>query len=146
MTDVVVAASLIPLMELGMPRLHRQRILGPVQRLHLALLLHAQHDRVLGARYSPTMSTTLASSSGSVENLNVSAFHGLTPYSFQIAADHNATVPGIDLAGAGSEDQIRRYQPSVGQGRRPALRRCVVTEADERSHPDYRQVEQVRDG
>ena len=32
------------------------------------------------------MSVTFASSSGSVENLNVSAFHGLTPYSFHTAA------------------------------------------------------------
>ena len=46
-----------------------------------------------GARYSPTMSTTLASSSGSVENLNVSAFHGLTPYSFQIAATVECSIP-----------------------------------------------------
>jgi hypothetical protein len=29
---------------------------------------------------------TLATSSGSVENLNVSAFHGFTPYFFQAAA------------------------------------------------------------
>ena len=39
------------------------------------------------------MSTTLASSSGSVENLNVSAFHGLTPYSFQIAATVEWSIP-----------------------------------------------------
>jgi hypothetical protein len=39
-----------------------------------------------GLRYRPTMSLTLASSSGSVENLNVSAFHGFTPYRFQTAA------------------------------------------------------------
>ena len=32
-----------------------------------------------GFRYSPTTSTTLASNSGSVENLNVSARHGCTP-------------------------------------------------------------------
>ena len=36
---------------------------------------------------------TLASSSGSVENLNVSAFHGLTPYSFQIAATVECSIP-----------------------------------------------------
>ena len=34
-----------------------------------------------GARYSPTTSVTLATSCGSVENLNVSARHGCTPYS-----------------------------------------------------------------
>ena len=32
---------------LGPPRLHRQRRLGPVQRLHGGLLVHAQHDRLL---------------------------------------------------------------------------------------------------
>ena len=36
-----------------------------------------------GRRYSPITSATLASSSGSVENLNVSALHGLTPNRFQ---------------------------------------------------------------
>ena len=34
-----------------------------------------------GARYNPTMSVTLATSSGSVENLNVSDRHGCTPTS-----------------------------------------------------------------
>ncbi len=34
-----------------------------------------------GARYSPTTSVTLATNSGSVENLNVSTRHGATPYS-----------------------------------------------------------------
>jgi hypothetical protein len=32
-----------------------------------------------GARYRPTTSVTLATSSGSVENLNVSLRHGCTP-------------------------------------------------------------------
>ena len=58
---------------LGMPGLHRQRLLGPVQRLDLGLLVHTQHDRVLRRRRIPMMSVTLATSSGSVENLNVSA-------------------------------------------------------------------------
>ena len=39
--DVVVGALL------GVAGLHRQRLLGPVQRLDLGLLVHAQHDRVL---------------------------------------------------------------------------------------------------
>ena len=34
-----------------------------------------------GARYKPTMSVTFATSSGSVENLNVSTRHGATPTS-----------------------------------------------------------------
>ena len=36
-----------------------------------------------GSRYSPTTSMTLATSSGSVENLNDLARHGCTPYSRQ---------------------------------------------------------------
>ena len=42
--DVVMGALL------GMPGLHRQRLLGPVQRLDLGLLVHTQHDRVLRRR------------------------------------------------------------------------------------------------
>jgi hypothetical protein len=38
-SDLVVGTAL------GLPGLHRQRILGPVQRLNLALLDHAEHDR-----------------------------------------------------------------------------------------------------
>jgi hypothetical protein len=40
--DVIVGALL------GLPRLHRQRLLGPIQRLNLGLLIDAEHDRVLG--------------------------------------------------------------------------------------------------
>ena len=47
------------------------------------------------------MSTTLASSSGSVENLKVSAFHGLTPYSFHTAATVAWSIPS---RGASSRD------------------------------------------
>ena len=65
---------------LGMPGLHRQRLLGPVQRLDLGLLVHTHTIAFSGgARYKPMMSVTLATSSGSVENLNVSARHGVTP-------------------------------------------------------------------
>ena len=42
MPDVIVGALL------GLPRLHRQRLLGPIQRLNLGLLIDAEHDRVLG--------------------------------------------------------------------------------------------------
>jgi hypothetical protein len=38
-------------------------------------------------------SVTLASSSGSVENLKVSAFHGFTPYRFQASAMVTWLVP-----------------------------------------------------
>ena len=76
MPDVVVG----PL--LGVPGLHRQRLRGPVQRLDLGFFVDTEHDRVLRRRQiQPDMSVTFATSSGSVENLNVSAFHGFTPYS-----------------------------------------------------------------
>ena len=61
-------------------RLHGQHRLGAIQRLDLGFLIDTEHDGVLGgARYNPTMSRTLATSSGSVENLNVSSRHGCTP-------------------------------------------------------------------
>lgn len=46
-----------------------------------------------GFRYRPTMSVTLASSSGSVENLNVSAFHGRIPYFFQALVTVDLCTP-----------------------------------------------------
>ena len=65
---------------LSRPGLHGQRLLGPVQRLNLGLLVHTNTIAFCGgARYNPMMSVSLATSSGSVENLNVSARHGLTP-------------------------------------------------------------------
>ena len=88
MADVVVAALLV------VARLHRKHFLGAVQRLDLGLLIDAQHDRVAGGfRYRPTMSVTLASSSGSVENLNVSAFHGRIPYFFQALVTVDLCTP-----------------------------------------------------
>src|SRR4030095_6287785 len=59
-------------------------------------LFSSQHNTIAfsgGARYNPMMSATLASSSGSVENLNVSAFHGFTPSRFQAAATVTWLVP-----------------------------------------------------
>jgi hypothetical protein len=71
--DVVVGAPL------GLPGLHRQRHLGPVQRLDLGLSSMLSTIAFSGGfRYSPTTSVTLATSSGSVENLNVSTRHGCT--------------------------------------------------------------------
>ena len=78
MADVVMAASLV------VTRLHRKHFLGAVQRLELGLLIDTQHDRVNRRyRYRPTVSVTLASNSRSMENVNVSTFHGQTPYFFQ---------------------------------------------------------------
>ena len=42
MPDVIVGAAL------SVAGLHRQRLLGPVQRLNLALFVDAEHDRLLG--------------------------------------------------------------------------------------------------
>ena len=72
--DVVVGALL------GMAGLHRQHLLGAVQRLNLGLLIDTSTIAFSGgARYKPITSVTFATSSGSVENLKVSAFHGFTP-------------------------------------------------------------------
>ena len=49
------------------------------------------------------MSVTLASSAGSVENLNVSAFHGFTPYRVHAAATVTWLVPS--RSASSREDQ-----------------------------------------
>src|SRR4051794_41793868 len=49
------------------------------------------------------MSTTLATSSGSVENLNVSAFQGLTPYSFHTAATVAWSTPTRGASSRGDQ-------------------------------------------
>ena len=54
-----------------------------------------------GARYNPITSVTFATSSGSVENLKVSAFHGFTPYVFQMPATVEWSTPS---RGASSRD------------------------------------------
>ena len=73
MPDVVVGAPL------RLAGLHRQRLLGPVQRLDLGFLVTLSTIAFSGGyRYNPTTSMTFATSSGSVENLNVSARHGCT--------------------------------------------------------------------
>ena len=46
-----------------------------------------------GSRYRPTTSRILASSSGSVENLNVSCLNGLMPHRFQILATVTLEIP-----------------------------------------------------
>jgi hypothetical protein len=74
--DIVVGLAL------RNPDLHRQHRHRPVRRLDLGLLV--QHSTIAfsgGCMYSPTISVTLPASCGSVENLNVSARHGATPYS-----------------------------------------------------------------
>ena len=84
-----------------------------------------------GARYSPMTSVTLATSSGSVENLKVSERHGWTPYSRQ----HRATValPTPSLAASSLLDQW--VTPSdLGGGLRVAamIRSCLTC----RGRPD----------
>ena len=56
----------------------------------------SQHNTIAfcgRARYKPMKSATLASSSGSVENLKVSALHGFTPYRLQASAMVTWLVP-----------------------------------------------------
>src|SRR3954454_21554265 len=70
-----------------------------------------------GARYRPTTSVTLATSSGSVENLNVYTRQGATPYSRQALA----TVPLLTPRGRGSSRDDQCVTPSrFGGGRRVA--------------------------
>ena len=60
-------------MTLDLSRLHRQQRLGTVQRLNLALLVHAQdHADRADAYTGPTMSPTFSISNGSGDNLKVS--------------------------------------------------------------------------
>lgn len=82
-----------------------------------------------GTRYGPTASVTSATSSGSVENVNVSAFHGRTPYSLQTAATVAWSAPSrgasrrLDqcvtprLAGGGSNVAARIAARSTYRGR-----------------------------
>ena len=64
------------------------------------------------------MSVTLASSSGSVENLNVSAFHGRIPYFFQALVTVDLVHPQ-----AGSQQPTRPVShPQTLRGKAWALR------------------------
>jgi hypothetical protein len=58
------------------------------------------------------MSVTLASSSGSVENLKVSAFHGFTPYRFHAAATVTWLVPS--RSASSRDDQCVTPKPAGG--------------------------------
>jgi hypothetical protein len=51
-----------------------------------------------GFRYSPTTSRILDSSSGSVENLNVSRRHGCSPHLRQIFATHTFEIPSCSAS------------------------------------------------
>ena len=62
-----------------------------------------------GSRYSPTTSRTLASSSGSVENLNVSARHGCRPHLRQILATVTLLIPSS--AGQQPRRPVRHPEP-----------------------------------
>jgi hypothetical protein len=66
----------------------RDRRLRALERLDLALLVHAQDERLVGLRYSPAMSRTFSKDSGSVERLKRRVRCGCTPKS----AEYRATV------------------------------------------------------
>ena len=109
--DVVVGALL------GMTGLHRQRLLWVRFKAWISGTSrpHTARPRSPAAlRYSPTMSVTLASSSGSVENLNVSAFHGFTPYSVHTAATVAWSIP---RRGASSRRRPVRHSQTLRRRR-----------------------------
>jgi hypothetical protein len=96
--EVVVGAPL------GPARPYRADRLGPLQRLDLGLLVHPDHDRMRRrVQIQPDHVPDPGSSSGSVENLNVSVCQGLRSCS----AHTRATVLWLTPSSAASsrEDQ-----------------------------------------
>ena len=81
---------------LGDARRQRQQRLRAVQRLNLTLLVDAQHHG-LGRRiqYSPTISRTFSTNSGSVESLKVSCRCGCRPNVRQMRADRRLRQAGF---------------------------------------------------
>ena len=92
-----------------------------------------------GARYSPTTSVTLATSSGSVENRNDSARHGCTPYSRHARATVASPMPRwrassrldqcvtpyffggeVNVVATTARWSTRRGRPERGSSARPA--------------------------
>jgi hypothetical protein len=61
---------------------HRHRGLRPLERLDLALLVDAEHERVVGrVEVEPAMSRTFSTNSGSVESVKLFVRCGCTPKS-----------------------------------------------------------------
>ena len=138
--DVVVGAFL------RHDRLHRQHRLpsGPRPGSGDFSSTHSTIAFSGGARYSPTMSVTFATSSGSVENLNVSDRHGCTPSSrhafatvrcstFRCAAsnrDDQCVIPSLFGGGVSvADDDLatgpppRPTRPGLIDQTRPSRRR-----------------------
>ena len=90
------------------PGLHRQRLLGPIQRFNIGLFVETEHDRVLRQRHvlKPMTSVTLASNSQMVENLKISAFHSFTPYRFSTPCDRSHRLVSSRPASS-RDDQMR---------------------------------------
>ena len=113
MPDVVVGALL------GVPGLHRQGLLGPVQRLNLAFLIHTQHDRVL--RWRQVQADHIGDLGlqlgvgGELERLGLPRFHPVP-------------LPGLgdgDMAGAqplGQQPRRPMRDPQTGRWRTQRLR------------------------
>lgn len=132
--DVVRGAALDQVRPHGLDRR------GAVQGLDLGLLLDAEHDGVLRrVQVEPTTSTTLASSSGSVEKRNPSDRQGWMPYSRQTRATVALPMPSfldsaredqcvnpVDFAGGASVAAItlalstRRGRPDRSRSARPS--------------------------
>jgi hypothetical protein len=78
-----------------------------------------------GSRYNPTTSRTLASNSGSVENLNVSVCHGLTSCS----AHTLATVLWLTPSSVASSREDQWVTPSAWGGRLRVVARISARRA-----------------
>ena len=79
MPPVVVVAPL------SLPERERQERLGTVERLHLALLVEAQHQGMIGRAHIETDNVAhLSMNSGSVDSLKVSVRCGCSPKARQM--------------------------------------------------------------
>jgi len=97
-----------------------------------------------GFRYSPTTSRILASSSGSVENLNVCTRHGCRPHFFQVVDTVKSLTPNClassrldqcvtpSFSGGGSKvantmptGSITGGRPDLGRSSSPAMPSAV---------------------
>ena len=108
-----------PLGQAGPQRQHRR---GPVQRLDLALLIHADHDRFSGGVQVEARRRRGSSprAPGSVENLNVSSRCGWMPHLRQIRATDANEIPSSAARNRADQCVIpsRARRPAVISQRR----------------------------
>jgi hypothetical protein len=88
--DVIVGDAL------DVAETHRQDRLSALERLALALLVDAQHQRVIRRfRYNPTMSRTFSMKNGSLESLKLFERCGCGPRHRQVAVHRALREPGL---------------------------------------------------